>query len=441
MLLRAYRTLDCKHNSKLYQPGMSSIKTLIRPFIPVSALQRYHRSLAKLGALRYGHPSRSILTIGITGTKGKTSTTEMANAVFEAAGYRTALLNSIRMKVGKDSMRNPAGRSMPGRFFIQRFLAQALRAGCTVAIIEMTSEGAKQHRHRDIDLDAFVFLNLSPEHIESHGSLEAYANAKHELGLQLSRSSKRPRIIIANADDPQSARYLSLPVERSIPFKLDAHMPISKENGGSFDFHGTRITTPLPGEFSLKNALAAAELGNAFGITPETIAEGIAGLTRIPGRAERVDLGQDFLVVVDYAHTPDSLKALLKAYQGRRKICILGSAGGGRDAWKRPVLGKTAEENADVVILTNDDPYDEDPQKILREIQGGMKKESVVLPDRREAIRAGLRAARHGDAVLITGKGIDPIYGPGGVKIPWNDVEVAQQELRAFLDENDIMKQ
>jgi len=415
---------------------MYTLKRIVRSLLPAPALLFYHRALAKLGALCYGNPSRSLLVIAITGTKGKTSTTEMTNAVFEAAGYKTALLNSIRMKVGDTSVPNPAGRSMPGRFFIQRFLARSLRARCTAAIIEMTSEGARQHRHRDIELDALAFLNLAPEHIESHGSLNAYADAKFEIGKQLERSSKRPRVVVAHADDEQGKRYLALNIEKRIPFSLSKHTPLhADDSGGYFTFEGTRIAITFPGEFSLKNALVAAELGHAFGITPETIAQGLAKLTRIPGRAERVQCGQDFEVVVDYAHTPDSLKALCDAYASRRTICVLGSAGGGRDTWKRPVIGKMAEENADVVILTNDDPYDEDPEKILREIRSGMSTTPLVLPDRREAIRAALRAARSGDAVLITGKGIDPIAGPGGKKVPWNDVDVAREELEKLVRE------
>jgi len=419
---------------------MHPLKKTLRALTPAPLLSLYHLSLAYLGAFYYRYPSRKLCVIAVTGTKGKTSTTEMVNAVFEAGGYKTALLNSIRMKIGDTSGPNPAGRSMPGRFFIQRFLDQALKAGCTAAIVEMTSEGARQHRHRFIELDALIFTNLAPEHIESHGSYEAYADAKFSIGLQLARSVKRPRVIVANGDDVEGTRYLALPVEKRIPFSLSAHTPWHvDEEGGHFMFNGIDVATSFPGEFSLRNALAAAELGYAFGITPEKIANGIAQLKNIPGRAERVECGQDFLVVVDYAHTPDSLKALCDAYAGRRKICLLGSAGGGRDTWKRPVVGKVAEENAEHVILTNDDPYDEDPLRILHEIAAGMKTKPDIIPDRREAIRAGLRIAKKDDVVLITGKGVDPIAGPGGTKIPWSDVDVAREELQKLLRGEDIM--
>lgn len=394
----------------------------------------YHFALALIGALLYRFPSRDLIVIGITGTKGKSSTTEFANAIFEAAGHKTAVLNSIRTKIASVSEKNPTGRSMPGRFFIQRFLAQAARAGCTVAILEMTSEGARQYRHRGIALDAFAFLNLAPEHIESHGSYEKYAAAKLELAKQLLRSRKRPRTLIVNRDDAQAARFLALPVERTVAFSLRDRGPYaSDEHGGSFTFADVVIRTTLPGEFSLKNALAAAEIAHAFGIAPTAIQKGVAQLGSIPGRAQRVDAGQDFVVVVDYAHTPDSLKALLDAYAGLRKIVVLGSAGGGRDAWKRPVMGKTAEDHADIVVLTNDDPYDDDPMQIIDEIARGMQKRPAIIPDRRSAIRHALSLAARGDAVLITGKGIDPIYGPKGAKIAWNDAEVTKEELERLL--------
>lgn len=407
------------------------MKKTIRALVPLPLLSLYHLCLALFGAFIYGFPSSSLYVIGITGTKGKTSTTEYVNSIFEAAGKKTALLNSIRVKVGADSRRNELGRSMPGRFFIQRFLAQARDAGCEIVILEMTSEGAKQHRHRGIALDTFVFTNLAPEHIESHGSFEAYADAKFELARQLMRSKKRPRTIVVNQDDEQAPRYLDLPAERRVAFSLSKQIPWqASAQGGSFSFAGITVTTTQPGEFSLKNALAAAEVARATGIEPEVIARGIAALSVIPGRAERIEAGQPFTVVVDYAHTPESLEALCDAYGAMRKICILGSAGGGRDTWKRPVMGRVAEEKCAIVILTNDDPYGDDPMQIIDEIASGMKNRPEILPDRRAAIRRALSLAQKGDAVLITGMGIDAPHRADGAKIPWSDAAVARDELR-----------
>jgi UDP-N-acetylmuramoyl-L-alanyl-D-glutamate--2,6-diaminopimelate ligase len=355
----------------------------------------------------------------------------MTNAIFEEAGHKTALMNSIRFKIGTDSQPNELRMSMPGRFFIQRFLDRARRSGCSVAILEMTSEGSRQYRHRGIALDALVFTNLAPEHIESHGSLQAYANAKYEIGLHLLRSRKRPRIMVANADDTESTRYLTLPVEQALPFSLSGNTPYeASETGGHFRFDDTDITIRLPGEFSLKNAIAAATLARAFNIPTTTIKRALEKLVRIPGRAERIEGGQNFTVVVDYAHAPDSLTALYDAYANSRKICVLGSTGGGRDLWKRPVMGGIADTRCDVVILTNEDPYDEDPRSIVDGLARGMKRQPVIIMDRREAIGSALSLAHAGDAVLITGKGTDPcICGPRGSKEPWSDARVAREEL------------
>jgi UDP-N-acetylmuramoyl-L-alanyl-D-glutamate--2,6-diaminopimelate ligase len=418
---------------------MRAVKKLLHAVVPAPLLRGlvsgYHFFLAGLSALFYGHPSRHLLMIGVTGTKGKSSTTEMINAILEEAGHTTALLNSIRIKVGTRSESNEMRMSMPGRFFIQRFLKDALRAGCDAVVLEMTSEGARQHRHRFIELDGFVFTNLAPEHIESHGSYEAYKAAKLELAKQLVRSPKRPRIMVANADDVEAHAFLSLPVEENIPFSLSAVGPwYADAQGGYFSFHGMKIPVHLPGEFSLKNALAAASVTHALGVSAEIIARALDKLRKIPGRAERIEEGQDFTVVVDYAHTPDSLKALYDAYGDARRICVMGATGGGRDTWKRPVMGKTADENCDRVILTNEDPYDEDPRAIVEALAKGMRRKPEIIMDRREAIRRGLSLARTGDAVLVTGKGTDPcICGPNGSKTQWSDAEVAREELRALL--------
>lgn len=412
---------------------MPGIKNILKSLLPAPLISLYHLGLAYLSARAYRFPSRSLTVIAVTGTKGKSSTTEMLNAIFETAGRKTALLNSIRIKVGTETEPNLMRMSTPGRFFIQRFLRRAVRSGCTVAILEMTSEGARQHRHRAVELDALVFTNLAPEHIESHGSYEAYADAKFSIGTQLARSSKRPRYIVANEDDAQGARYLALPVEHRLPFSLSANPDSSSdEQGGFFTYEGTRVTVKLPGDFSLENALAATTLARAMHVPLTDIKTAFESLTRIPGRAERIEAGQNFTVVVDYAHTPDSLEALYTAYGTKRKICVMGATGGGRDAWKRPVMGALADRYCEHVILTDEDPYDEQPETIVKALTTDMKRVPEILMDRRAAIRRGIELAREGDALLITGKGTDPcICGPHGTKTPWSDAEVAREELKA----------
>jgi len=279
---------------------------------------------------------------------------------------------------------------------------------------------------------ALIFTNLAPEHIESHGSYADYANAKFEIGLQLERSMKRPRIMVANALDIESRRYLELQVEKAIPFSLMDHEPHDfYEGGGFFTMGTTEIRVHLPGNFSLMNALAASTLAEALGIAPYIIARGINKVTTIAGRGDRINEGQNFTVVVDYAHTPDSLKAIYDAYKDRRKICVMGATGGGRDVWKRPVMGRIASEHCAHVILTNEDPYDEDPTIIIRQVAKDMAHEPEIILDRRSAIARAFHLAVADDVVLITGKGTDPtIAGPHGTKQPWSDARVVREELR-----------
>jgi UDP-N-acetylmuramoyl-L-alanyl-D-glutamate--2,6-diaminopimelate ligase len=411
---------------------MQTFKNLLKSLLPDGVISFYHLFVAEFAALYFGYPSHRMLVIGVTGTKGKSSVTEMVSAILEEAKYRTALVNSIRFKIGEESRPNETRMSMPGRFFLQRFMYRAYRDECDAVIIEMTSEGARQSRHRGIALDCLIFTNLAPEHIESHGSLQAYKDAKYEIGEALAHSGKRERYMVANAEDPESARYLALPVEHVLPFSLDAAEPHeATPRGGYFTLDGARIETMLPGAFSLRNALAAATFARALGIKSATIASALKRLTRIPGRGERVEAGQDFDVVVDYAHTPDSLKAIYEAYDGVRRICVLGATGGGRDKWKRPVMAAVADQYCDEVILTDEDPYDDDPRAIVDDLARGFKKHTPeIVMDRRAAIARGIALARTGDSVIITGKGTDPnIARAAGAKEPWSDSRVAREEI------------
>ncbi|HLP44124.1 MAG TPA: UDP-N-acetylmuramoyl-L-alanyl-D-glutamate--2,6-diaminopimelate ligase [Candidatus Nanoarchaeia archaeon] len=397
----------------------------------------YHYNLSLVSAIIHGFPAQGMYVIGVTGTKGKSSTTEIINSILENAGYKTALTNTIRFKIGNDSIKNLYKMSMPGRFFMQSFLAKAKRAGCTHAVIEMTSEGAKQFRHKWIDLDAFVFTNLSPEHIESHGSYENYKKAKLSIG-KLAETSKKPKkFIVVNADDENASMFLNLNVENKLTYSLTQAEPYStEENNTFFTFDGMQIRPKLIGKFNIYNCLAAATLAKQMGISNEVIAEGIQNVTIIEGRVQKVDLGQGFDVVVDYAHTIDSLEKLYQAFPNQRKICVLGNTGGGRDTWKRPGMAKVADEYCDRIILTNEDPYDENPEKIVEEMRVAVtNKPCDVIMDRRDAIAKAISYARLGNVVLITGKGTDPyIMEANGRKVPWSDAEVAKEEIQKMLD-------
>ncbi len=428
----------------LFQTAMpfhtDGMKRLVKLFIPRFVLNWYHLSLAYVGAFLYRQPSHSLTVIGVTGTKGKSTTAELLWAILTQAGYTVALASTIRFAIGDKSERNLFKMTMPGRFFLQRFLRKALDAGATHAVIEMTSEGARQFRHKGIELDALVFTNLAPEHIESHGGLEQYVAAKLSLAEHVATSSKRPRITVANADDAYGKKFLAVDADIRTPFSLqDAEPYTADDRSVRFVWRGTFFTLPLPGVFNLKNALAALCVGEALGVPVGVMQKALEHIPPVAGRAERVERGQHFAVIVDYAHTPDSLKALYETYHKpptettppARIIGVLGSTGGGRDTWKRPEMGALAEEYCDVAILTNEDPYDEDPQKIVGELAKGFNtKRPVIELDRRLAIARALREAKDGDSVLITGKGTDPyIMGPHGSREVWSDKSVAEEEL------------
>ncbi len=410
------------------------MKKLIKRLIPKKLLGLYHYSLAILGAYIYRFPSKELVVIGVTGTKGKSSTSDIVHAILTGAGHKTALVSTIRFSIGEMSEPNLFKMTMPGRFFLQQFLRKAVSQGATHAVIEMTSEGARQFRHKGIEMDALIFTNLSPEHIESHGSVEAYAQAKLSIARHLEESSKRPRYIVANADDQWGLEFLKTKVEHVLPFSLSMAEPYSVDDK-SMRFmwkKGQLFSVPLPGLFNLKNVLAAITLCEAMGVEIPVIQKALEHMHPILGRAERVQSGQPYTVIVDYAHTPDSLRALFETFKQSRIIAVMGSTGGGRDQWKRSEMGKIADQYCDTVFLTNEDPYDEDPQKIIDDLaKGFLTKKPHILLDRRAAIREALREAKEGDAVLITGKGTDPfIMGPNGTKEEWSDKRVASEELR-----------
>jgi UDP-N-acetylmuramoyl-L-alanyl-D-glutamate--2,6-diaminopimelate ligase len=402
-------------------------KKLYRFFQPC-----YHLLLAVVGTTIYRKPSRHIYVIGITGTKGKSSTTEFVNSVLEASGKKTAILSTIRFKIGETTRPNKYKMTMPGRFFTQKFLRDAVDAGCDYAIIEMTSEGARFYRHKGIEMDALIFTNLSPEHIESHGSFTKYKESKLRLVQQLEKSTKPTRLSIANIDTKHGFSFLISNIEKNRSYSLsDVKIIQESKDSSTILYKDTEITIPLPGRFNTANALAALTLADELGLPREDAKHGIEHLTQIRGRVEKVECGQPFTVIVDYAHTDDSLRKLYETFKGSRMIAVLGGTGGGRDAWKRPVLGKIADEYCDEIIVTDEDPYDEDPMKIINEVARGVTQHiPITLLDRREAIRHALTLAHEGDTILITGKGTDPyIMGPHGSKLPWDDAQVAREEL------------
>lgn len=403
---------------------------VVQPLRPL-----YHAALAFLMALAYGFPARRLVVLGVTGTKGKSTTAEMLFTILREAGHKTALLSTIRFAIEDQSEPNRHKMTLPGRGFAQAFMRRALHAGCTHVVIELTSESMLQYRTRYLSLDGLIVTNIQKEHIERHGSFEKYVAAKRAIARELEQSAKRRRILVVNEDDAAAKKFLDARVSEAIGFSGGELENLETDDQhGAFTYEGTRFSLPIPGTFNAMNALAAAKLCGAFGVPLDTAAAALARLSVVPGRVERILAGQDFLAIVDYAHTPDSLAALYSAFPKQRKICVLGNTGGGRDTWKRPEMGRIADEACDKVILTDEDPYDEDPRAILDAMAVGMQRTPEIIIDRRIAIRAALAAAQPGDAVLISGKGTDPfIMGPKGSKVPWSDAQVVREELDQLL--------
>ena len=421
-----------------------SIARHIRRLVPTWLWNRigpyYHLLLAYAASVYYRHPSRDIVVIGVTGTKGKSSVTEMLRSILTAAGHTVASASTIRFQIGDDQERNLYKMTMPGRFFLQQFLRRAVDAGCTHAVVEMTSEGARLHRHRFIDMDALIFTNLTPEHIESHGSFAAYKAAKLSLATQLERSKKSPRTIVANVDDEHGKDFLETAVEEQLPYsRADLTLFTLHKDSISLVFKDHTIRAPFVGAFNVSNLLAAITYARARGISWTTIDTAVRTHPPIQGRAERFttkgDAPKPLTVVVDYAHTPDSLEQIYQAFPDAPKVCVLGNTGGGRDTWKRPEMASIAEAHCQHIILTNEDPYDEDPEQILAEMQAGIRDTSRVtmILDRRNAIAKAIEIAPAHGYVIITGKGTDPyIMGPDGTKEPWSDSAVVQELLQTL---------
>ena len=424
---------------------MNTILYWIKRFLPQVLLDKirppYHYLLAYLGNTIYRSPSKEITVVVITGTKGKSTVTELITAILEADGNRVASMSTIHFKIGDTITKNLFKMTTPGRFFVHKFLREAVDAKCTYAVLEITSEAAKQFRHKFIEMDALVFTNLTPEHIESHGSFEKYKAAKLEIAKQLENSAKQPRYIVANIDDEHGQDFLSIKVEEKLPYKLnDLKLHTLHKDGIGLIFQHAdeemTIRVPLVGLFNVYNTLAAITLTRALGVQLRTIEAALRTLPPIKGRVEHFSTAKDaakqITTIVDYAHTPDSLEKLYQAFKGQKIIAVLGNCGGGRDTWKRPEMAHIAEQYCEHIILTNEDPYDEEPRKITDEMLKGIEDHSKVevIMDRRMAIRTALETAQDGWYVLVSGKGTDPyIMGPHNTRQPWNDAEVVQKEL------------
>lgn len=405
-----------------------------------------------------------MVVIGVTGTNGKSTTANLIARVLESTGATVGLTSTVNFKIGSHEWLNNTKMTMLGRFALQKLLRSMVTAGCRYAVIETSSEGIVQFRHLGINYDAAVFLNITPEHIESHGGFENYKAAKGELFRHLMRRPHKkfdghtiPKVSIVNMDDPHAEYFLQWSADQKIGFSMKGktvsvvdrqiqgeHIIVSP-TGSSFAVEGTSFSLKLLGAWNVSNALAALAVGQVFGLTLEEMNPPLANISGVPGRMERIDEGQDFTVIIDYAPQPQSVQAaydFLKMVPRRRFIHVLGSAGGGRDTSRRPILGRLAGEYADYVIVTNEDPYDDDPMEIINQVADGAaekgKKDNENLfriLDRREAIRKAISLAMAGDLILLTGKGSEQaMVVANRKKIPWDERIEVRKALRERLN-------
>jgi len=416
---------------------------LLRKIVPQFLINWYHFFLSFAGAFFYGFPSRKLIVIGITGTNGKSTVVDLITGVLEETGGKVCSLSSIRFKVGNREQINDLKMTMPGRFKIQKFLKEAVVSGCRYAVLEVTSEGIKQHRHRFINFQTAIFTNLTPEHIEAHGSFEKYRETKGKL------FEATKKIHILNLDDENTDYFLRFPAKTKIGYeiKLDkkfevreivkAENPTATATGIEFKIKDQNFKVGLLGFFNIYNCLAAIAFAKSQKISLKICKKALEKVKGIPGRMEEV-ISKPFKVFVDYAFTPSALEkvyqTIINNFRPKKLICVLGAAGGGRDKWKRPILGELAGKYCDQIIITNEDPYDEDPLQILSQIKSGVI--SYKLPitneilDRREAIKKSLKLTRPGDLIIITGKGCEPwICVAKGKKISWDDRQIVREEF------------
>jgi UDP-N-acetylmuramoyl-L-alanyl-D-glutamate--2,6-diaminopimelate ligase len=410
--------------------NIMTLKSFIRKLIPPALLVAYHYLLAFLGASAFGFPSKSLTVIGVTGTSGKSTTVDLISRILSEAGYKVASTSTARFKIGDKEWENKYKMTMPGRFVVQKFIRQAKKEGCKFVILEVTSEGIRQFRHKFINFDTAVFTNLTPEHIESHGGFENYRNEK----LKLFKAVKN--IHVVNADDENAKYFLDILAKEKITFSIKDVQDIEiEEDETRFAFNATRFTTKLAGRFNIYNALAAISVGKAYNINLEICKKALEKAKGIPGRMEII-AKKPFTVIVDYAHTPEQLELVYKTLTSNQKpvtkklICVLGSCGGGRDKWKRPVLGEIAKKYCSEIIVTNEDPYDENPMEIINQVAESVEGKAQKILDRKEAIQKAISMAKPGDIVAITGKGSEPwMCVANGKKIPWSDQKIAKEAL------------
>jgi UDP-N-acetylmuramoyl-L-alanyl-D-glutamate--2,6-diaminopimelate ligase len=383
--------------------------------VPQLVVDDARRAMAIAADEFFGRPTERLQVAGVTGTNGKTTTAHLLYSILDAAGRRPGLLGTVETRVGDE--RRPAVRTTAEAIDLQRTFREMLAAGNESVAMEATSHGSQLHRLDRVRFDVLVFTNLTQDHLDFHGSMEEYFDSKRRLFA--------PGVpAVVNVDDEYGRRLArELDDVTTFGFAEDAEVRPNALDG---------VDLRLRGRFNRLNALGAFAAAQVLGIHRDEIAAGIAALGAVPGRMEEIDEGQPFVVLVDYAHTPDALENVLRTareFADGRVICVFG-AGGDRDREKRPLMGEVASLLADLAIVTSDNPRSEQPDAIVTEIAAGAKRDVTLIVDRRGAIEAAVGWARPGDVVLIAGKGHEQGQETRGEKTPFDDREVARDALR-----------
>ena len=436
------------------------LKKFIKSFLPKSWILASHKLRAVVACLLYRFPAKKIKVIGVTGTNGKTTTCHLITSILEEAGFKVGMATTINFQVGAKKWANTTKMTTLSPFVLQRLISQMVKAKCDYAVIETTSHAVVQYRVWGIPYDVMVFTNLTHEHLDYHKNFEEYKEVKGRLFEELESSLRKEDTLkssIVNRDDPNFSYFSQFEADVKLSYGIIGGDVSAQNIFYKPDGTDLIMTTPkgkiliklkIPGRFNIHNALAAAATAISQGINLKTIKNGLEKVEGIPGRMEKIDERQDFIVLVDYAHTPDALQKIYETLIPIKKgnlIHVFGACGD-RDRTKRPIMGALAGRYADFVILTNEDPYTEDPKKIINEIAKGVprgrekgkeaKKEGInfwKILDRREAIKRGLELAKKDDIVLITGKGAEQAIVVGDKKIPWDDRKVTRELLKYEL--------
>ncbi len=412
-----------------------------------SLLLLYHRIMAMIAALWYRFPANRLKVIAVTGTKGKSTVVHLIARILKEAGHRVGVTSTIDFQIGDTVFPNTTKQSTQGPFMLQKLLREMVRARCEFAVIEATSHALVQSRLWGVNVDTAVLTNIAKDHLEYHGGFENYLHAKGTLFENLGRSERKfglQKTAILPSEDTHTSYFEAFQADRHISYGVGKGIVHAGEikltaDGSVFALKvpngEIEVALPMPGEFNVRNALAAAAATLAFGIKLSVIQKGLQTETQIPGRLETIHVGQPFTVVVDYAHTEDSLEKLLSLFRSltiKKLFVVFGATGGGRDKGKRPAMGKIAATYADYVVVTDDDPYTEDRMEIINQVSAGVgRKEGEgfwKIRDRREAMRLALSLAQEGDTVVIAGKGCESVQMVGE-RIEWDDRKVARELL------------